>query len=243
MTDARVDHLVVAAARLEDGVAWCEATLGVVPGAGGRHDLFGTHNRLLAIGSEAFPEAYLEIIAIDPDAAPPPRPRWFGLDEPVLRERLARDGPAFIHVVARCADVRAPLARLQALGIDAGEPMAARRQTPRGWLEWEIAVPRDGRLPGGGAVPTWIHWPGAHPASAMPRSGLVLRRLSWRVTAPLAAACALAAVEIEDVAAAPGATAGSARPADPGLARPGLPSAVWRAELDTPLGPVTLESA
>jgi len=34
-----VDHLVVAAATLEQGVAWCEAKLGVTPGPGGKHAL------------------------------------------------------------------------------------------------------------------------------------------------------------------------------------------------------------
>jgi hypothetical protein len=66
-----VDHLVVAAATLEQGVAWCEATLGVTPGPGGRHALMGTHNRLLNLGSAAFPHSYLEIIAIDPEAPAP----------------------------------------------------------------------------------------------------------------------------------------------------------------------------
>ncbi len=31
----QLDHLVVAARTLEDGVAWCEATLGVTPGLSG----------------------------------------------------------------------------------------------------------------------------------------------------------------------------------------------------------------
>jgi hypothetical protein len=46
-----VDHLVIAAASLEEGVAWCEATLGVTPGPGGEHPLMGTHNRLLRIAT------------------------------------------------------------------------------------------------------------------------------------------------------------------------------------------------
>ena len=68
-----IDHLVIGAASLAQGTAWCEATFGVVPGPGGVHPLMGTHNRLLSIGTEAFPNAYLEIIAIDPEAAPPGR--------------------------------------------------------------------------------------------------------------------------------------------------------------------------
>jgi hypothetical protein len=31
----QLDHLVVAARTLDEGVAWCEATLGVTPGPGG----------------------------------------------------------------------------------------------------------------------------------------------------------------------------------------------------------------
>jgi hypothetical protein len=31
---------------------------------------------------------YLEIIATDPEAPAPGRPRWFGLDQPALREAV-----------------------------------------------------------------------------------------------------------------------------------------------------------
>ncbi len=73
MTITQLDHLVMAAHTLEQGVAWCEAVLGATPAAGGKHVGMGTHNRLLSIGSVAFPQAYLEIIAIDPEAPPPGR--------------------------------------------------------------------------------------------------------------------------------------------------------------------------
>src|SRR6478735_419898 len=73
--DCRIDHLVVAARTLDQGVQWCEATLGVTPGAGGEHPLMGTHNRLLRIATVQYPRAYLEIIAIDPAAQTPSRRR------------------------------------------------------------------------------------------------------------------------------------------------------------------------
>jgi len=92
MTFVAVDHLVVAARSLEEGVAWCETTLGVTPGPGGKHAFMGTHNRLLKIATEAYPAAYLEIIAIDTDAPPPGRPRWFGLDTLELSA-----GPRLVH--------------------------------------------------------------------------------------------------------------------------------------------------
>lgn len=66
---AAVDHLVVAAAGLDAGAAWLEAHLGAPLAPGGRHAAMGTHNRLLRLG----PRLYLELIAIDPDAARPGR--------------------------------------------------------------------------------------------------------------------------------------------------------------------------
>ena len=86
---AEPDHLVVAAVSLDAGAAWCEATFGVAPVPGGRHAFMGTHNRLLAIGSAAYPGTYLEIIAIDPEAPATRRARWFGLDDPVVRDAIA----------------------------------------------------------------------------------------------------------------------------------------------------------
>ena len=56
---AHLDHLVIMANTLNEGVAWCEATLGVTPGPGGEHPLMSTHNRLLRIDSKAFPSPIL----------------------------------------------------------------------------------------------------------------------------------------------------------------------------------------
>ena len=53
----QLDHLVVAARSLDEGAAWCEATLGIVPGPGGKHPLMGTHNRLFPIASDRHPRA------------------------------------------------------------------------------------------------------------------------------------------------------------------------------------------
>ena len=52
-----LDHLVVAARSLDEGVRWCAATLGVTPGPGGKHPLMGTHNRLFGIAGDLFPRA------------------------------------------------------------------------------------------------------------------------------------------------------------------------------------------
>jgi hypothetical protein len=174
---AEVDHLVVAAATLEQGEAWCEATLNVAPGPGGKHPLFGTHNRLLRVDSAGFPCAYLEIIAIDPEAPRPSRPRWFGLDDAAMQARLAQ-GPKLVHWVARTGALDVQLAALAALGFDAGEALAASRETAAGLLRWRIGVRADGTLLFGGALPTLIEWAGPHPTSAMPESPVRLQSLT-----------------------------------------------------------------
>ena len=112
-----LDHLVVAARSLDEGVAWCEATLGVTPGPGGRHALMGTHNRLVNLSSDTFPQSYLEIIAIDSEAPPPGRIRWYDLDEEALQAALA-DGPQLIHWVARSSNLQADLRALSSAGWD-----------------------------------------------------------------------------------------------------------------------------
>ncbi len=180
---AALDHLVVAAATLDEGVAWCEATLGVAPPGGGRHDFMGTHNRLLRLSAPPrWPDAYLEIIAIDPDGPAPARPRWFGLDEPALQRTLRRDGPRLLHAVVRTGMLQMHRWGLTALGLKPGEPLAAGRDTPQGRLQWNILVAGDGRLDARGALPTLIEWqlpPGVpHPAAALPDSGVALQSLA-----------------------------------------------------------------
>jgi len=156
-----LDHLVVAARTLEEGAAWVESALGVKTLAGGKHPLMGTHNRVLSIGGRR----YLEVIAIDPAAPPPARPRWFGLDDPAIRARLER-GPALLHWVERTDDLDAALRgypeRVEVL------------DATRGDLSWRITVPSDGRLPCAGACPTLIQWDGPHPTERMPASGCEL---------------------------------------------------------------------
>ena len=214
---AAVDHLVVGAHTLEQGAQWCERVLGATPAAGGKHVLMGTHNRLMAIGSAAFPRAYLEIIAIDPDAPPPPRVRWFGLDEPATQARL-RERPRLLHLVARSDRLDATLAALAARGIDAGQAVEAERASPNGVFRWRIAGRADGRLQFGGALPTLIEWLGMHPTDHLPASGVALQSLALSGLPD----AALQALTLQGVACTPG--------------------AALRAVLDTPRGAVELSS-
>jgi catechol 2,3-dioxygenase-like lactoylglutathione lyase family enzyme len=91
-----LDHVVLGCADLARGAAWLERFLGVTLSNVGEHDAMGTHNRLLAIGERR----YLELIAINPAAATPAHPRWFGLDTADVRERIAVR-PRLIGWVAR----------------------------------------------------------------------------------------------------------------------------------------------
>ncbi|MEO7150933.1 MAG: VOC family protein [Burkholderiaceae bacterium] len=172
-----VDHLVVGAASLAQGEAWCRETFGVAPLPGGQHPLMGTHNRLLSMASPAHPRSYLEIIAIDPQAEPPGRKRWFDLDDTAVQASLAA-GPSLLHWVARCGDVAAATRTLGLLGIDRGEILAAGRASPHGTLRWRITVRADGQRLACGALPTLIEWDGVHPAQGLPDSGLRLRTLT-----------------------------------------------------------------
>ncbi len=217
----RVDHLVVVAGSLEEGVAWCEATLGVTPGPGGRHTFMGTHNRLLAIGSASFPDTYLEIIAIDPQAPAPARPRWFDMDSPHLRQRIATQGPQLMHFVARVPDVAAAARALRALGQEPGEILPASRMTPRGELRWKITVRDDGARLFDGVLPTLIEWGPTHPADDMAPCGIRLESLEIHHPAHRELAAACAAIDLRDVL---------TRPGEAGLA----------ATLHTPTGRVTL---
>lgn len=168
-----LDHLVIGARTLEEGVAWCEKTLGVTPGPGGQHALMGTHNRLINISSELYPRTYLEIVAIDPAGKPPEgRARWFDLDLPALQEKLA-EGPGLIHWVARVSNLDATLAQWLSEGVDAGEAVTA----SRGALSWRIALRPDGRRLKRESLPVPIEWAGfedggPHPTDNMPASGV-----------------------------------------------------------------------
>jgi hypothetical protein len=164
-----LDHLTVAAHTLEQGVAYVRAALGVDLPDGGAHPRMATHNRLLRLGDASF----LEVIAIDPGAPAPPRPRWFQLDDPALQAEL-RVSPRLVTWVVRTQQIAEVfLASRRPLG--AIEPMT------RGELRWLLTFPNDGTLVDGGMMPSVIQWPaGPHPASRMCDLGCALERLEAR---------------------------------------------------------------
>ncbi|MDR5738849.1 MULTISPECIES: VOC family protein [unclassified Caballeronia] len=173
----KLDHLVIAARTLEEGAHFVAAKFGVEPLAGGAHPLMGTHNRLLNLWGGA----YLEVIAVDPAAAPreAPRPRLFALDDPAMHERLA-SGPQLVHWVAR-VDRPKSLTRWRAQYPERIAPVVA---MSRGGNTWNLTVPDDGAFPawqaaGDGVLPSLIQWDTPrHPSDALPATGILLRALT-----------------------------------------------------------------
>jgi hypothetical protein len=201
MADSRmeIDHLAVAGETLEAALAHVEAALGVTLAEGGRHARFGTWNRLLSLGEAE----YLEAIAVDPEAAPPGVPRWFGLD-------ALTGGPRLQAWIVRVADLDAAVAALPEAG----------RAVPleRGDLRWRMAVPEAGALPWDGVFPALIEWQGpAHPAPRLPDAACRLEALEVRHPAAEALAARLAPhlsdPRVRFVAGTPGLAAEIATPA------------------------------
>lgn len=154
------DHMAISAETLAEGAAAVEAALGVPLSPGGQHPHMGTHNRLLSLGADA----YLEVIAVDPDGASPAQPRWFDLDRFAGATRAT-------NWICRCDDLEAALAL---------SPTGTGRiwELERGDFRWRMAVPEDGRLPFAGLFPALISWQGeAHPAPRLEDRGVRLRAL------------------------------------------------------------------
>lgn len=167
MWGTRLDHLVIGAATLQQGVEYVRDLLGVELPVGGEHPRMGTHNHLMQLG----PETFLEILAINPAAPAPPRPRWFGLDDPFVRAQL-RQQPRLLTWVVNTPDL-AQIHQQSQVALGTIEPMT------RGALNWLITIPDDGHLPGAGLVPTVIQWQTAeHPAHKMAKLGCSLAKLT-----------------------------------------------------------------
>lgn len=157
-----LDHIAITAFSLEAGAALVADTLGVETQRGGEHPRMATHNRLLRLGESM----YLEVIAPNPAARSPGRPRWFGLDT------LAPHAlPALSAWVVRSTDIQASAAA-------ASEPLGDLEPMRRSALDWLITIPADGSVPLEGAAPALIQWHAdAHPAARMEDKGCALALL------------------------------------------------------------------
>ncbi len=155
-----LDHLAASCVSLPEGGEMLKRRLGVDTVIRGEHPAMGTHNLLCGMGP-----LYFEVIAINPDAKGPDRPRWFNLNR-------FSGPPRLTNWILRTDDMDAALAALPA-GF--GTPLALQR----GDLRWKMAVPDDGVLPWGGWAPAIIEWGGdTHPTQTLPDCGLRLARLT-----------------------------------------------------------------
>lgn len=175
MTLLTLDHLALSCSDLVQGAAHIEARLGMPIGPGGKHDLMGTHNRLFGMQNDL----YFEVIAIDPDAPAPKRPRWFNLD-------AFQGAPRMTNWIFRTPDLAAAL---DALPDGFGTPLSFQR----GDLKWQMAVPDDGVLPWDGWAPAIIEWEGdKHPMQNLPIANVTLETLTLKHPDAEAIAAALA---------------------------------------------------
>lgn len=154
------DHIAVSTEALAPGTQDIETALGQPLLPGGDHPDMGTHNRLLSLG----PDAYFELIAINPAAQGPDQPRWFNLDN-------FSGPPRVTNWICRCPDIDAAIAA-------APDGIGVPWQLERADLRWTMAVPLDGKLPFDGLFPALIQWHGtAHPAPRLKETGVRLKAL------------------------------------------------------------------
>jgi len=160
-----LDHIVVGTRDLDAGARWMEDMLGVPPLSGGEHSTMGTWNKLWSLG----PSSYLELVAINPTAPSPSRPRWFGLDDPDIQDSLA-SGPRLLNWAVRVNDI-------EKAARDCPVNLGSIHTLSRGDFTWKAAIREDGALIHQGHIPLVIEWQTAHPASQLEDQGLRLVRL------------------------------------------------------------------
>lgn len=180
-----IDHIAINCTTLAEGIDWVEGKLGVRVPLGGKHPIMNTHNAVMSLGDGV----YLEIVAADPEAPPAERPRWFGLDDPKVKARLASEGPYLSAWLCRSDDVKETVRLAK---TDMGQVYTMRR----GELVWQISIRDDGAVPMGGLHPIVIEWPpGPHISTRLTDLGCRFKRIVVRPPAGTPLAATLAAIE------------------------------------------------
>lgn len=156
-----LDHLIIAVADLDRGIAWLEEKSGVRAMIGGSHPGRGTRNALLSLGAGH----YLEIVA--PDPAQPESKQG----EPAEMAKL--EAPLMGGWAVTSKDLAADLARIRAAGLEIAGPFPGGRDRPDGRkLSWQTAFASG---PLAANLPFLIEWGAgsAHPSSDAPAMGKV----------------------------------------------------------------------
>jgi hypothetical protein len=153
---SQIDHLIVAAPDLDEGMARAEELLGVEVAPGGQHPGFGTCNALVSLGKGR----YLEIVGPDPDQPEPEGARLFGVDE--------LEAPRLVTWVAKGRGLESLVRCAGGYASGLGSVQSGGRKQPDGTvLAWKVTdpfMPREG-----GVVPFFIDWGETpHPSATAP---------------------------------------------------------------------------
>ena len=165
--NSRIDHVVIGATNLIAGTNYLETKLNTKLSPGGKHKVMSTHNKLLKLQSNM----YLEVIANNPNADAPSRPRWFSLDESNIKEKIKNTPRALCWVleVANLEDT------VKKCGYNPGEIL----QLSRDYLTWKVTIPSDGKLLENGVLPILIEWStDQHPSKKLNNSNISLNKLA-----------------------------------------------------------------
>lgn len=161
----QVDHIILGVSDLEQGVTSFERLTGVRPVYGGKHP-GGTHNALASLGGGV----YLEIIAVQPGATPPPH-----FASLANMKNLTPVGWA-----VSSTDIAHLRSQLEPAHLDLTEASSGSRATPAGaTLSWQTLGLKDAFE----EAPFFIVWApqSPHPSTTSP-SGCTLLR--WRIAGP-----------------------------------------------------------
>lgn len=164
-----LDHLSIIAPSLQKGIDHVRQCLGIDIPYGRVHPDMGTHNHVLRLGEDV----YLEVIAIDPDAAPPGHPRWFGLDDQDAVRAACNTGLWLRGWVARTQHMDTVLAQH-------GQLLGCKTQLSAGAAApYFFAIPPGGALPLAGLAPCLIdRGQRPPPVASMPDLGARLHRFT-----------------------------------------------------------------
>jgi hypothetical protein len=157
---ANLDHVIVGAHDLEQGIAYLEKLSGYRAAYGGAHPGRGTRNALLKLG----PHSYLEILAPDPQQ---PALLWH-------KELPNLEQPGLVGWALRMSRLNSTAANSRKRGINVIGPIPGSRTLPTGeTLCWTLLLREDDR---DGILPFFIDWDpqSKHPSDDAPGGCLIL---------------------------------------------------------------------
>ena len=161
-----IDHIVVGAKNLKEGADYIENLLKSKLSPESKHNLMGTHNKVIKIGDDC----YLEVLAIDPHANSIKTDRWFNLDNPKVTNELSS------------------LPRLLGYVVNFDKKLINKKYLPffvveRDQFKWKFAMPNpinEEKFPGinnNGIMPNYIKWLTNKPLTNMPESNFKLETI------------------------------------------------------------------